>query len=66
MFEYRLHRIVVKGKSRGIKGTMDVIMGDFYNPFSDQNDTIMYRIQLIDRALNESNLLWTDEIVHGL
>jgi len=63
-FEYRLHPIIVKGNSRGIKGTMDVMMADFYNPFSDQSDTIRYRIQLIDYALNESNLLDTDPVIY--
>ncbi len=63
-FKYRLEPIIVKGKSRGIKGTMDVSMKDFYNPFSTQSDTIKYSIVLIDKALNESEVLWTDEIVH--
>ena len=64
VFKYRLHPVVVKGKNKGIKGTMDVIMQAFYNPLSTQSDTIKYRIQLIDHALNESNLIETDEIVH--
>ena len=62
VFKYRLEPIIIKGKNRGIKGTMDVAMNNYYNPFSDQSDTIRYRIQLIDRALNESNYLETDMI----
>lgn len=63
-FKYRLEPIIVKGKSRGIKGTMDVTLKDYFNPFSNQSDTIKYSIVLIDKALNESNILWTEEIVH--
>ena len=63
-FKYRLKPIIVKGKNRGIKGRMDVKMKDYFNFFSNQSDTIKYSVQLIDQALNESDLLWTDEIVH--
>lgn len=66
IFKYRLEPIEIKGKSRGIRGTMEVAMETFYNPLSSESDTIMYRIQLIDRALHESNVLQTDPIVHGL
>jgi hypothetical protein len=62
-FKYRLERIQVKGKQRGMKGTIDVAISDFQNPFSDQSDTIKFSIQLIDRALHESNIIETDEII---
>lgn len=62
IFKYRLKPIVVKGKARGIKGTMDVTMVNFSNPFSSQSDTIKYTIKLIDKALNESNVIETGEI----
>lgn len=62
VFQYRLKPIVVKGKARGIKGTMDVTIINFSNPFSIESDTIRYTIKLIDKALNESNLIETEEI----
>ncbi|MFT5823841.1 MAG: hypothetical protein ACI8ZM_005104 [Crocinitomix sp.] len=62
VFQYRLKPIVVKGKARGIKGTMDVSMINFSNPFSSESDTIKYTIKLIDKALNESNVIETEEI----
>lgn len=62
VFKYRLNPIIVKGKAVGIKGTMDVYMTTFRNPFSDQSDTIKYVIKLIDKALHESNELESDEI----
>ncbi len=64
VFQYRLKPIVVKGKARGIKGTMDVTIVNFSNPFSDQSDTIRYTVKLIDKALNESNIIETQEIYH--
>jgi hypothetical protein len=62
-FKYRIERIEIKGKQRGMKGTIEVVMDDFQNPFSDQNDTIKFSIKLIDRELHESNVLETPEIV---
>jgi len=62
-FAYRLERIIVKGKQRGIKGSMDVTMNTFKNPFSTQSDTIKFRIKLIDRALHESNVIETEPII---
>lgn len=62
-FSYRIERIVVKGKQRGIKGSIDIKMATFKNPFSDQSDTIKFRVKLIDRALHESNVIETEEIV---
>jgi len=62
-FSYRLEPIIVSGKSRGIKGSMDVTINTFQNPFSSQSDTIKFKIKLIDRALNESNVIETLEII---
>lgn len=62
-FKYRIERIEIKGKQRGMKGTIEVVMNDFQNPFSNQSDTIKFSIRLIDRELNESNVLETAEIV---
>jgi hypothetical protein len=62
-FTYRIHRIIVKGKQRGIKGTIDIALESFQNPFSSQSDTIKYTVKLIDRALNESNVIETEMIV---
>lgn len=62
VFKYRIKPIIVKGKARGLKGTIDININHFANPFSDQSDTIKYQIKLIDKALNESNILETAEI----
>lgn len=62
-FKYRIERINVKGKQRGMKGRIDVTLYSFQNPFSTQSDTIKFTVKLIDRALNESNVIETEEIV---
>lgn len=54
---------VYTGKPKGIEGKIIATIEPlFYNPFSDQNDTIKYKIQLIDRALHESEWIETGEI----
>lgn len=64
IFKYRIEPINTKGKTKGIKGKMDVDLGNlYYNPLSDESDTIKYSIQLIDRALNKSNIIESEEIV---
>ena len=61
-FKYRLKPIIVKGKARGIKGTTEVYINEFYNKLSSESDTIKYQITLIDKALNVSNTIETIEI----
>lgn len=63
VFTYRLEPILVQGKEKGIKGTMDVVMNPFYNAISPDSDTIKYSVQLIDRALNESQIIETDPVI---
>ena len=64
VFKYRLEPIIVQGKKKGIKGTMDVVINPFYNAASPESDTIKYSVKLIDRALNESVVIETDPIIH--
>jgi len=64
VFKYRIKPIITIGKTKGIKGKIDVDMGTvFYNPLSTQNDTIKYEIQLIDKALNKSNIVESEVII---
>lgn len=63
VFRNRL-RPIYEGKPKSIKGTIEyTIEPIFYNQLSTDNDTIKYRIQLIDRALNESNWIETETII---
>lgn len=63
VFQYRIQPIEVKGKAKGIKGTIEVIMINYKNTFSENSDTIRYSIKLIDKALNESNSLDSPVVV---
>ena len=64
-FAYRIKPIEFKGKSKGIKGVIDIDMGTlYYNVFSNQADTIKYSIQLIDRSLHKSNIIETPKIIN--
>ncbi len=63
VFRNRL-RPIYDGKPKSIKGTIEyTIEPIFYNQFSTESDTIKYRIQLIDRALNESEWIETETII---
>lgn len=64
-FAYRIKPIQVSQNTEGIKGTIDVTVEAFANPFSTQSDTVKFKIKLIDRALNESNVIETSEIISG-
>ncbi len=64
VFKNRLLPIYT-GKAKSISGTIEYTIEPLYfNQFSLESDTIKYRIQVIDRALNESNWIETNEIVH--
>ena len=64
IFSYRIKPIEVSDNTKGIKGTIDVMVEPtFKNPLSSQSDTIKYKITLIDRALHVSNAIETDEVV---
>ncbi len=63
VFRNRL-RPIYTGKPKSIKGTIEyTIEPIFYNQLSTDNDTIKYKIQLIDRELHESEWIETDEVI---
>lgn len=62
VYEYRIKPIVVKGKAKALKGTIDIWMQDFHSTFSSNADTVKYAVKLIDRALHESNVIETEPV----
>ncbi|MBT4775801.1 MAG: hypothetical protein HOH13_03735 [Crocinitomicaceae bacterium] len=55
-FQYRTPIITPTGQNKALKGEIEMTLEPFYyNLGSSQSDTIMYKIMLVDRALNESN-----------
>lgn len=62
-FYYRIPVITPTGQNTALEGQIAVdLIPTYYNPFS-QFDTIKFSMQLLDRALNESNVVETDEII---
>ena len=58
-FRYRTPVITPTGQNKALKGEIEMTLEPFfYNLGSSQSDTIMYKIMLVDRSLNESN--WTE------
>lgn len=65
VFGFRIEPILDGNRPKPLKGSIDVNMQDWYNPISSYNDTIKFRFQLIDRALNESNWGETPAIIRA-
>lgn len=59
-FNARFKRLVFNDEEAAISGTIDYKMM-VYNPLSP-NDTIKFKIKILDRALHESNVIETDAI----
>ena len=59
-FNARFKRLVFNDEEAAISGTIDYKMM-VYNPLSP-NDTIKFKIIILDRALHESNVIETDAI----
>jgi hypothetical protein len=63
-FAFRIKNITPSGQNKTLKGIINVTLEPvFYNILSNHNDTIKYRVSLIDRALNVSNFIETHPIV---
>lgn len=62
---FRVPYLTPDGKNKALKGEIEVTFEPdvgYFNPFSSESDTIMYKIKLVDRALNISNQVSTGEI----
>jgi hypothetical protein len=63
-FSFRIKNITPTGQNKTLKGIINVTLEPvFYNILSNHNDTIKFRVSLIDRALNVSNFIETPAIV---
>ena len=60
-YYYRIP-VLYDGTGDAVEGDIEVTMQYYYNPFSNY-DTIKFQVHLMDRALNESNVVETGEIV---
>jgi len=57
-YYYRIPRITPSGQNPALKGEIRIDVLAYFNPFTE-NDSFRYEIFVVDRALNESNLLVT-------
>jgi hypothetical protein len=63
-FNYRTRVLTPTGKNKALKGTIMIyLVPIYYNPFSPDSDTIRYKIQMCDRALNLSNEVFSNDII---
>ncbi len=62
--EYRIPWVGDLGQDAALKAEVSI---DFEYPYNDQfpfpYDSIMYSFYMVDRALNKSNIAWTDTII---
>jgi len=65
VFKNRLPNITPIGQNKALKGEIKLILEpNYYNPISHHNDSIKYKIFIIDRALHISNTVETEVITH--
>lgn len=63
IFKFRVPYLTPEGKNKALKGSIQVKLSPYTN---DVNDSIRYRIKLIDRELNESNWIESPIIYKGI
>lgn len=65
VFKNRLPNITPIGQNKALKGDIKLTLEpNYFNPISNFNDSVKYKIILIDRALNISNTVETGIITH--
>lgn len=65
VFKYRIPYVTPEGQNKALNGKIDITLEPFYyNPMSVDSDTIRYKVKIVDRALNFSNEIVTEEFVH--
>jgi len=65
VFKNRLPNITPIGQNKALKGDVILTLEPFYyNPVSNHSDSIKYKVVIIDRALNISNIIETGVITH--
>jgi len=60
-YDQRIKYIVQEGKDKTLEGDIEVTLNEVLNEFP--NDTIKFKLILIDRALNKSNEIETDVMI---
>ncbi|MBF9254870.1 hypothetical protein I2I11_16325 [Pontibacter sp. 172403-2] len=62
-FNGRFPRLSGDGREEALEGEIKYTISSFYSDVFDASDTIRFEIYIYDRALNKSNVVYTDDIV---
>ncbi len=60
---YRIPRITPTGQNKTLEGEIAVAIDPFPFFITGNSDTVRYSVELVDRALNRSNKVFTSEII---
>ncbi|MCC6540758.1 MAG: hypothetical protein IT225_00910 [Flavobacteriales bacterium] len=60
---YRIPRITPTGQNKALEGEIAVAIDPFPLFITGNSDTVRYSIEMVDRALNRSNRVFTNEII---
>lgn len=60
---YRIPRITPTGQNKALEGEIAVAIDPFPLFITGNSDTVRYSIEMVDRALNRSNRVFTSEII---
>ena len=62
-FLYRVPYLTPNGQNKALKGEIKVTMEpSYFNPLSSQSDTVKFKIYLVDKRFNESNVVESNVI----
>ena len=62
-FLYRVPYLTPNGQNKALKGEIKVTMEpSYFNPLSSQSDTVKFKIYLVDKSFNESNVVESNVI----
>ncbi len=63
-FALRIENITPVGQNKALKGEIEIVLEpSYFNSISNHNDSLIYKIILIDRSLNSSNIIETPLIL---
>ena len=60
---YRIPVITPTGQNKTLEGDLSVALKPFPTVIGGAYDTVRYSVKLVDRALHESNVVWSDALV---
>ncbi len=62
-FNGRFDRLSADGRKEALEGEIKYTISSFYSDIFDAADTVRFEIFIYDRALNKSNVVYTNDII---